>query len=179
MGKYTPSPKIRRRSISETLDEAESEHFLDCPNASFGPRLAALLLDTIFLFLLLSGIEKIISVLTGIFVEDPFALSPSTHALIQSIKIALMVVAYHYSQIWAVVVYGASPAKLILGLRVVHASTGQNLSLSRALLREALLKPLLFVLTAGLGSLAPWLRADHLAFHDMGSKSVVKRVRPA
>ena len=45
MGTYIPAGPTRKRSVSDTLVEAEEEHFLDCPNADFFIRLAAALLD--------------------------------------------------------------------------------------------------------------------------------------
>jgi uncharacterized RDD family membrane protein YckC len=181
MGKYIPGPwkGTTRRTIAEVLDEAEEQHFLDCPNADYLQRVAALILDTIFLFLICSAVQKLTYVLIDMFHGSATPVSNSTIALLLSIKTAIQVFFWYCSQIWWVARFGASPAKLILGLRIIDSQTGGNLSLPRVFLREVLLKMGLFVATAGLICLRPLIRRDHLTFHDSVSGSVVKKTRPS
>lgn len=180
MGQYIPGPwkNPTRRSIAEVLNEAEEQHFLDCPNADYLQRVAALILDSIFLFLVCSATQKLSSVLLEMMQTSNVPVSNSTIALILSIKTALQVFFWYCSQIWWVTRFGASPAKLILGLRIVDSRTGANLSLPKVFFREVILKFGLFVATAGLVGLRPLLRPDHQTFHDVASRSVVKKTRP-
>lgn len=181
MGQYIPGPwksTVARKSIADVLNEAEEQHFLDCPNADYLQRAAALILDSIFLFLLCSATQKLSSVLLDMMHSGGTPVSNSTVALVLSIKTALQVFFWYCSQIWWVTRFGASPAKLILGLRIVDSRTGANLSLPKVFLREVVLKFGFFAATAGLTSLRPLLRQDRMTFHDVIADSVVKKTRP-
>lgn len=180
MGQYIPGPwkNTARRSIADVLNEAEEQHFLDCPNADYLQRAAAFILDSIFLFLLCSATQKLATVILEMMQSHDAQVSNSTIALILSIKTALQVFFWYSSQIWWVTRFGASPAKLILGLRIIDSRTGANLSLPKVFFREVILKAGLFVATAGLVCLRPSLRADHMTFHDVAARSVVKKTRP-
>lgn len=83
-------------------------------------------------------------------------------------------IAYVYA-VWTVATFGGSPAKLLLGLRVLDATSGQKLSIPRVILREIIGKALGLALLGG-GLLMPLMRQDHRSLHDLLSQSVVKRV---
>lgn len=171
MGIYIRGKPRPRRSISDALDEAEEDHFLDCEGADLVTRLAALLLDLIFLFLIHSAIQRTSLIATSYFsttgtflvgFAEPFFLT------IESIGI------YFYC-VWTVVRLGGSPAKLLFHLRVIDAQTGQRLSLRRAVVRELIGK----YFTCGIfivGFLWPLLRSDRRALHDLVAGSVVKKI---
>ena len=180
MGQYIPGPwkSASRRSVVDVLNEAEEQHFLDCPNADYFQRAAAIILDCIFLFLVGSAVQKLTNVLIDMMQGSGTPVSHSTIALILSIKTAFQVFFWYLSQIWWVARFGASLAKLILGLRIVDSSSGANLSLPKVFLREVVLKLGFFVATAGLICLRPLLAKDHLPFHDAISNSIVKKTRP-
>jgi len=178
MGKYVQGPWGGRRSVAETLAEAEEDHYLDCPNAETGPRLAALILDAIFIVLMGHALNKITGILID-FSESPDArLSGSSLAFFQSVKTAFMVLIWYYSQLWSVARYGASPGKLFLGLRVIESKSGSNLSFPKVFFREVFAKLLISSATCGLALLVPFFRKDGLALHDLLSGTVVKKVRP-
>ena len=175
MGKYIPAGRESRRTLSDTLTEAENEHYLDCPNADLTPRLAATLLDGIFLFIIISSLNRLTNLLPSLFPnESVFA----SFAMVKSVKIALGIFAWYGSQVWTTANYGGSPAKLILGLRVIDAVTGANLSFFRAFSREFIGKYVITAATAGLSILLPITRRDRMGAQDIINSSVVKKVRP-
>lgn len=178
MGTYLTTRR-RKRSVADTLREAEHEHYLDCPNADLPLRTAALLLDLILFSLASSGIQHLINtikntvpVLLGGFSE------PATPAVLLGVSYLawlLKTLALFLFFVWTVMRFGGSPAKLIMGLRVVDANSGELLDYQRALLRETAGK----VLGAAIlvGPLSALFRPDRRALHDLLSGSAVKKVR--
>ncbi len=164
----------------ETLLEAEQEHYLDCPNADVPIRSAALLLDVILFSLALSGIHHLIET-----VKASIPLVVTSFALPQNAGVLALGVAYFswllktaalvLYFVWSIMRFGGSPAKLLMGLRIVDAKSGEKLTYPRAFLREALGKPI-GVLTL-FGALTSLIRPDRKAAHDLLSGSVVKKVR--
>lgn len=179
MGRYEPAARRRRRSLTDALDEAEYEHYLDCPNADLIPRIAATMLDAIFLFIAVSAVNRILSLSPGLIGGGEGTLSPSAMSLLESVKIAIDVSIWYFSQIWSTANFGGSPAKLILGLRVIEMDSGAPLSFSRSVVRELVGKVVAVGVTGGLVLLVPLFRKDHQTFHDLLTRSAVKRVRPA
>ncbi len=184
MGTYIPARPRKQRSVSDTLLEAEQEHYLDCPNADVLSRAAALLLDIILCTLASSAIHHFSSALATSIGSTPLlspsAIDPSQWAN-QAQKVGLYlswvlkVTVYYLYLIWAVQQYGGTPAKLLLGLRVLEDNSGEKLSYGSVLLREALLKPL--SIASLVGCATALLRKDKRALHDLMSRSVVKKVR--
>jgi uncharacterized RDD family membrane protein YckC len=178
MGQYVPTKTGKRRSISEALQEAEHDHYLDCPNADFLIRVAAFLLDAIFLFLLVTGMNRILTIIlaspigigTGLVSDD-------TRVLVTSLQAGLQCTLFYFYGIWPVFRFGGSAGKLILGLRIVDRDTGQKLTYVQLLLREVLGKLFLGPVTLGVAFLMPLWREDSLALHDLLSRSAVKKVR--
>ncbi|OQW52431.1 MAG: hypothetical protein A4S09_08745 [Proteobacteria bacterium SG_bin7] len=72
--------------------------------------------------------------------------------------------------------FGATPGKLVLGLRVVSVETGGDLSLIQIFLREILGKFFSFFFF-GFGFLLSFFRKDGRALHDLISGSRVVSVR--
>lgn len=174
MGMYKPSGRKRTRSLHDTLNEAEHDHFLDCPNADVKLRAAALLLDVILCFLILSGIHHVWETARLV---TPNLLGPGASVtkltywnatLFYCASSLKLFVVYTYF-IWTVVILGATPAKLLLGVRVLDARTGRKLNVPRTLIRESLKIGVL----AG-GFLFSLKRKKFL--HDQVARSVVKRV---
>lgn len=178
MGKYIPSPWSKRRSIEDALVEAEELHYLECPNADSGTRLAALVLDSIFIFIVVSAINRLSGLALNVLQPPDAELSPATVALAQAIRISLIAFVWYASQIWSTVRYGGSPAKLILGLRIIDVETGGNIGFAQVWLREAL-KIASFAGTAGLVAVVPLKRSDRRALHDLLSGAALKKVRPS
>lgn len=178
MGTYLPQKSRKKRSISQALREAEEEHLLDCPNADPAIRTAAFLLDIIFLYLATSSLERIIQAVLHVpFLGGWLWNSAQGMAALNIAVKSFQIAALYYAAIWSVYRFGGTPAKLIFGLRVVDASTGQQLSFLQTVLREIFGKAFLISMTVGTVLVIPIIRRDHLALHDIASRSVVKRLR--
>jgi uncharacterized RDD family membrane protein YckC len=178
MGTYS-SPRRKKRSVADTLLEAEHEHYLDCPDADLPIRSAALLLDWILFSIATSGIHHLIETVSN---SVPFLLTsfsqplgPAATLAIAYFSWVIKTIAGYLYFIWSVNRFGGSPAKLIMGLRIVDSRTGQHLEYGQAFVREALVKPLgLFFLVGALTSVS---RADRRSIHDIVTHSAVKRIR--
>lgn len=179
MGTYAPAHRKRKKSIADTLLEAEQEHYLDCPNADLPIRSAALLLDVILFSLASSGIHHFIETtknsvpaLLG-FVAEPAA--PVIVFGITYLAWLLKTLALFLFFVWSMMRFGGSPAKLLMGLRVVDAETGERLDYRMAILREPIGK--VFGTLLAFGPITALFRKDRRTAHDLLSRSVVKRVR--
>lgn len=183
MGTYLPTEQ-KTRSLSDTLSDAEHEHLLDCPDADFFIRLGSTLLDFILCFLIFSGITHITNAVMNLsprFVTPELTGTLSLERVQSSIfyvsQVLKLMLGYIYF-VWTVATFGGSPAKLLLGLRVLDAGSGQKLSIPRAFLREVIGKAASVGLVGG-GLILPLIREDRRALHDLMSNSVVKRVHGA
>lgn len=179
MGIYATGKK-RTRSINDTLSEAEHDHFLDCPNADLFIRIAATLLDGILFFLLASGVEHSSSAIAGASAQISkifFAASVNSQEIQQIVLVGAQVFQFVLGYLYffiTVTLFGGSPAKLLLGLRVLDASSGKKLTPVRAMARELLRG--IGLMAGGIGPLLALLRKDHLALHDLTTNTVVKKV---
>ncbi len=181
MGSYTPADKDKKQTISDTLAEAEADHLLDCPNADYLIRATAVVLDAILFWIAWTVIHHVCIAIgnsLGSAIND--AQNPLTdpRAWMRHISWGFKTLLVYLYFVYSVVRFGGSPAKLLLGLRVCDESTGKNLSLSQAFLRELVGKGI-SLLSAGIGLLITIARKDHRLFHDLLSRSVVKRVQGA
>jgi len=174
----------RKRSVATALMEAEEDHLLDCPNADFFIRFGAFLLDLILMTLILTGLEKLCSAAANI------ALTISQEAWIPRLSHTHVTTAVRFGFqllriwliylyfLWTTMSYGGTPAKLLMGLRVIDIHNGKNLGLFRLLVREIAMK-MVGLLLFGLGFLMVFFRKDRRALHDLVCHSVVKRVHGA
>jgi len=178
MGKYIPNQPKLKRSISETLVEAEGEHYLDCPNAEFVVRMAAFVLDAIFLFLIVTGTRRIIQIIAAApFLGPNRSLPVESLVLLNTIEISALGITFYVLYIWTVQKFGGTAGKLLLGLKIIDIRTGKQLGVIQTVLREIVGKLILGPLTLGIGYLLPLVRGDALALHDLLSRSIVKKVR--
>ncbi len=175
MGHYVQKKQTRRRSVSETLAEAEDEHYLDCPDADLVTRSAAVLLDAILIFLVITAMERIARASGGILTSHYPAAQVETGLLMFSFVVKAM--SFYIIDVWATFRFGGSFGKILLGLRIVDGKTGSNLSLPRTLFREVIGKIVLGGASAGIGWALAAFRADRLAVQDLISGSTVKKVR--
>ncbi len=179
MGAHETSHRRRKRSIADTLVEAEHEHYLDCPNADIPIRSACILLDVILFSLASSGIHHLVETLKNSLPVLIGTLSqPAEPLLILGLSYAawlLKTLALFMYFVWCTLRFGGSPAKLLMGLRVVDADTGERLDYVRALLRETLGKGLFGLLL--INPITSLIRSDRRGLHDLMSRSVVKKVR--
>jgi uncharacterized RDD family membrane protein YckC len=179
MSHFATSSKRKRRSVADTLLEAEREHYLDCPNGDLPIRSAAFLLDLIFVSLGSSGIHHLIETLKNSIppligmVSEPAA--PLFVLGVTYFSWLLKTAALYLYFVWTVMRFGGTPAKLLMGLRIVDTRTGDRLDYQQAILREIIGK-----LVTGVSVLAPLAslrRPDRRMFHDLVSGSCVKKVR--
>jgi len=175
MGTYLPSkPKRdRERSLHDTLNEAEHDHFLDCPNADRWLRAGAQLLDVILCFLILSGIHHVSETMRALTPNwpniNPRNIAYWNSTIFYSASALKLFTVYTYF-VWTVAIFGGTPAKLLLGMRVLDAKTGQKLTVPRILFRELVGKAMVlgggFFLTLNRRKLV----------HDKLCNTVVKKV---
>lgn len=160
------------RSIEEVLSQAEEDHYLECPNADITTRAAALLLDCILFSLLSSGLHQFYVAADGYMesFEASQSLRFSVHYGIWSLKFA----AGYFYFIWSLFQYGGTPAKLLMGLRVLEQETGKHLNQSQAITREILGKAI--SIGSVFGILLPLVRKDRKAMHDLMCLTVVKKI---
>jgi len=177
MGHYVRKKQGRQRSLSEALSEAEDEHYLDCPDADLITRSAALLLDAMLLFLVVTAMDRVSRAMGILFVQR--SSSEQMELTLRVVSLAVKIMVYYVIDIWAVFRWGGSFAKILLGLRVIDRETGGRLTFSQTLVREVFGKILLGVGTLGIGWAVAAFRADRLALQDLVSRSVVKKVRQA
>ena len=179
MGTYTPGTPGKPKSVSETLLEAEEDHLLDCPDADFPLRAAALLLDVILFTLAHSGIQNFFDTFESyalhIFHAGAGDSIGHTIAVISMyLGLVTKVSGAYLFFVWSLNRFEGSPGKLLLGLRVVDATTGRPLRPAVALMREALkivLSPISLV-----GFAASAFREDYRPAHDRAAGSVVKKL---
>lgn len=175
MGKYRQIKVKKSKTIDETLREAESDHIVDCPNASLSIRLAAGSLDAIFLILMASGLERLFRVAVLFIGLTPDGFSAESTPLLFSIHLALQSVLLYFYWIRTVIEYGGTPAKLLLKLRVVDSHSGNHLGFYQAVGRELLVKPL-GLLALGFGLWMALTRKDGKTLHDVVCHTTVKRI---
>lgn len=178
MGKHTPMEPGTSRSVADTLAEAEQDHFLDCPDPDIALRSAAFLLDVIFFSLgstaihhLSSAMMSFHSAISGWLSEPLTSFIP---LLILYASWSLRTVAAFLYFVWSLCRFGGTPAKLLLGLRVVDSTHGGYLSLSQAVTREIIGK--LFFGWLMLFTLSQVATHRGKAFQDWLAKSTVKKV---
>jgi len=171
--KVSNSAQTEFVTIHDTLTKAEEEHWLDCPNAPLGLRLASLTLDLIFLFLVTQGIHKIFQALTF------YSSSLNAHlpGVFDQVFLGFVDVFLRVSFVFVytticVCEFGGTVGKILLGLRVIDAKTGRELNLSRVIIRLSIA-----ILTNFLSIAVALARRDGLALHDTLCQSVVKKVR--
>lgn len=130
MGKHTPVDPKPAPSVAATLTEAEHDHWLDCPDADIVIRSAAFLLDVIFFSIGSTGIHNLSLAAMSLHQALASALDETLYVLIPLLVLyvswTIKTVAAVLYFVWAQSRFGGSPAKLLLGLRVVDNSDGAN-----------------------------------------------------
>ena len=161
--------KLKQSALKETLDLAEQEHWLDCPNAGWAMRLASLTLDAIFIYIFVHFLGRLVDTIhfhKGANLENDlyFALGLAEFSLRVGFVFLYLVVSSH--------LWGSTLGKFLLGLRLVDEKTGGTLSIARVCTR------LFWGLAANfLTVLVLIVRPDHRSLHDLLTNSIVKRTR--
>jgi uncharacterized RDD family membrane protein YckC len=178
MGKYTPMGPNQSRSVVDTLNEAELDHWLDCPSADIALRSAAFLLDVIFFSLASSGIHHLSSAAISLHnvVSSSFSepLGSFIPLLILYASWSVKTIAALLYFVWTVCRFAGTPAKLLLGLRIIDHSHGGHLSMGQAVRREIIGK--LFFGWLMLFTLPAVSTHRGRAFQDWIANSTVKKV---
>ena len=178
MGTYRRETSRRPKTISEALNEAEDDHFLDCPDADFWIRTGAILLDAIFFWLLWSGIQNTLNSIGPTLIAS---LQMTTWVPLTEEQMVPFFIhvghgfLYFFYFCATLSKFGGSPGKLLLGLRVVDAKTGSKISFGRALARESFGK-VLSTLPLAVGWGMAFMRSDSRTLHDLVAGTRVKRV---
>lgn len=177
MGRYVRGRRGTRPSVADALQQAEEDHFRDCPDAGFLIRAAACLLDLIFLFLALSTVNRlgIAAAALGYAGMESAPADGRLPALYSAFLVAVDATLAYFYTVWTVLRFGASPAKLLLNLQVIDSRTGGRLGIHQALLREWVGK-LLSLAAIGAGFFLPLFRKDKRTLHDLLSHSAVKNI---
>lgn len=128
--------------------------------ASFGKRFLAVLIDAI----LIGIVGSVLAALTG---TTPAANTATTTTMN---PLGTLVGFVYY--VFMIHKYGATVGKMALGIRVQDITTGQNLDVIHAILREVVGK-LLSGLALGLGYLWMLWNPNKQTWHDMLAKSIV------
>lgn len=169
MASPTPSisPTAEAERISQVLTTAERRHYLDSPPADLFIRTGALLLDGMLVWLLMSGAFKATLLILAVLHRTP----------VESIALtwAFRGLAYAVYTTVPLHVFGGTPGKILLGLRVIDSHSGAFLSLPRAFARECLGKVLTGSLL-GLPVLPALSDPQRQLMHDRFAGCVVRKV---
>ena len=174
MGKYQPSKPRRPRTLEDLLSHAEQDHLLDCPNADFKVRAAAKVFDLILLWIVYSGIGQVTKVASLIGSQWGMLSADQLFPLDSFLKTTLRILVGYFYLIAIVSLWGGTPGKLLLGLRLIDATTGAHLSILQAVTKLVIEIVLCFA-TLGGTYLTALFRRDRCALHDLVSMSRVKR----
>lgn len=161
--------KLDQTALKETLDLAEQEHWLDCPNANWALRLASSLLDCIFIYLAIHTLHKLVETVSF---HSSYLKGSTLSFLLGMAEILLRGVFVFLYLIMSSNLWGATLGKLLLGLRLVDEKTGGPLTMGRVCSRV-----FWGVSTNVFSILVAIFRKDQRFLHDLLTESVVKKTR--
>lgn len=151
--------------IAAAIEAAEQEHYLASPPADMFMRAGAFFLDGLFYWILSSAILKVAGILS---LWLPLQ---SNDSGVWLFRITLYL-AYTSAPL---VYFGATPAKLLMGLRVIRKDSGKGLTWKDALIREGLGKiPSLILL--GIPAVLGFFDPQRSCFHDRIAGTVVRQI---
>lgn len=161
--------KWNQTALKETLELAEQEHWLDCPNANWALRLASLVLDAIFIYLFIHTLGKLVDTISF---HNSHATGTTFFFLLGLFEVVFRAVFVFLYLVVSSKIWGATLGKLLLGLRLVDEHTGGALSMGRICSR------IFWGVSTNLISVAVSIfRKDNRSLHDLLTQSVVKRTR--
>ncbi len=134
--------------------------------AGFGLRVFATIIDFAWQIVIFGGLGYLIfgdAFVEALKAENPFTVDLSL-LLYQNLLPALIVIAF-----W--IFYGATPAKMLLGLKIVRASDGGKMGIGRSIVRFLAYIPVL--LTLGIGFLWTAFDKRKQSLHDKIAGTVV------
>ncbi len=175
-------------SIVEELDRAEEDHLRNCPEADFTTRLAALLVDAILSYLVISGLQNLCRALGILLNHAPDAswspyfnpqfistLSHNASEITSFIEITSKILFVYFYFVASTSLAGGTAGKLLLGLRVLDINTGKKLGPGRVLIR-LLIALIANCLSFGLIYSISALKKDKRTYHDEVTRATVKKV---
>jgi uncharacterized RDD family membrane protein YckC len=137
--------------------------------AGFWRRYVATLVDGMLITITFFPLAVMFTVLGGRDVQDPRYWIATLGSLVVNMGLNFFYFGWFYKN------KGATPGKLLMGLRVVDLETGMNLSYGRTFLREIVGKTIGY-LTLFIGFILAGFRSDKRALHDLlASTQVIRR----
>lgn len=162
--------------------EVASSQNIEFKPAGFWIRFLAVIIDALVLWVITFPVSLLIGLLslafgfaasgesaTETFSGPVFLLQIISYVISGVIWIAYF--AYFYQK------KGATPGKLLFGMRVLDSSTGANLTLKQAILREFLARLLSGLLLLGIGYFIAAFREDRKALHDLLAGTQVLKIK--
>ncbi len=136
--------------------------------AGFWIRFVAAVIDGVVITLLsyILQLPLLFVILSGKFGENVILTAQVVNALL-GIVVAVLYLRTYVSK-------GATPGKMIFGIKVLNAQTGMHMTFGKTLLREWIGKFLSFLLL-GTGFLLAAFRSDKRALHDLVAGTIVVR----
>lgn len=161
--------KFDQTALKETLELAEQEHWLDCPNANWALRLASLVLDGIFIYLFVHSLDQLVETISF---HNGHLRSNTFFFVLGMVEVLVRAAFVFVYLVVSTHLWGVTLGKFLLGLRLVDEKTGRTLSLGRICSR------LFWGVTTNVVSVGVSIyRKDHRSLHDLLTQSVVKRTR--
>jgi uncharacterized RDD family membrane protein YckC len=144
----------------------------------FWIRFVALIIDAIIMSIVKMPVVLVIGLITGLNSQSMVQGGALTGAYfgLQAINFLFSLVVTFVYCAWFYQSKGATPGKLLFGLRVVDATTGTYLSWGQTFMREIVGK-VISGLTLTIGFLMAAFRPDKRALHDLLAGTQVLRVR--
>jgi len=149
--------------------------------AGFWARFVAMFVDGVIYGLAMTPVQLLVNFL----VMGSIAVSPGANGQVDMNEKFLLATAINYALSFAgATLYfgyfyskkGATPGKMLMGLRVVRTDNGANVGYARAFSREVIGKMLSMILVVGY--ILPIFRKDKRALHDlMTGTQVIQRVK--
>src|SRR3954447_8026745 len=116
MGNYIPPSPRQKRTLADTLQESEYEHYLDCPAADFVTRVAGTFLDFILCSIAWSAIGHVSGTLAAAMLSfgSGDQLPIWAAMMFQYAQLMLKVTFVYLYFVWTLASYGGTAGKLLL-----------------------------------------------------------------
>jgi uncharacterized RDD family membrane protein YckC len=138
--------------------------------AGFWRRFVATMVDGAVISITLFPLSLMFTVLGGLDAQDPRYWIATLGKGVVNMGLSFFYFGWFYKN------KGATPGKLLMGLRVVDLETGMNLSYGRTFLRDIVGKTIIGYLTLSIGFILAGFRSDKRALHDLlASTQVIRR----
>lgn len=143
--------------------------------AGFWRRFAASFIDNIIVTVIQLPIKIPLMVLVGATSSAEGGAGAAILSTLVNVLLYFVVLFFYFG--WFYSTKGATPGKMVMGLRVLRDDTGTHLSYWRTFGREFVGKAILGLFTLGVGYLLAAFREDKKALHDLAFGTRVVRIR--